>query len=381
MNQGQRNDYMDRYLTLGSLYVKADVYSVYKKSIIPYTQAWNLDFAEQIQSKLPRELRNMVFEYLLDNATLHRYDRSIRSTMAPSCTCVANGKECHCLEKRDLPHFLRPAYVGEQTGYEIVEMLYERYLCEGSIVIYEPYNFRRAMYDDNFKVKFNPSSAIRSVVVRCILDRYRQPRLDPRTKKMIPSPSSGLQNNSNGFAQLKASFTDMLSYQEKQGFDLELLLEQRNVRVCVLEEGMAAIQEVRSVFIEEGAYVDVRWSYMSPLDFRCRPQRVHPTYMYLQKEFVTMPRIESRAKVLGEWLQVWFVLPFYAKANYCQMYAAGHILSHNAHFLQETAEPSNNIPEGFDIDYEGNYVIEWFQDDSDENSGSGSSDEDSDTEL
>ncbi|EAT89560.1 hypothetical protein SNOG_02829 [Parastagonospora nodorum SN15] len=40
------------------------LHSVYDRSIVPYCRSWNLQFAEELQARLPVEIRNLVYQYL-----------------------------------------------------------------------------------------------------------------------------------------------------------------------------------------------------------------------------------------------------------------------------------------------------------------------------
>lgn len=44
----------------------------YKSAVIPYSKAWYFDFAAKMYARLPRELRDMIYHYLLDDENFER---------------------------------------------------------------------------------------------------------------------------------------------------------------------------------------------------------------------------------------------------------------------------------------------------------------------
>jgi len=42
----------------------AEMSSVSESTIIPYAKAWNLSFAEKLQARLPRELRDLIYRWM-----------------------------------------------------------------------------------------------------------------------------------------------------------------------------------------------------------------------------------------------------------------------------------------------------------------------------
>jgi hypothetical protein len=58
---------MARRVGLGISFVPliyAEASSVHKTTVIHYSRTYNRAFADQIQARLPRELRNMIYEWL-----------------------------------------------------------------------------------------------------------------------------------------------------------------------------------------------------------------------------------------------------------------------------------------------------------------------------
>jgi hypothetical protein len=61
------------------------LHSVYDRSTVPYCRSWNLQFAEELQARLPVEMRNLVYHYLWDRDTIVGY---------PDLARLAGGSKC-----------------------------------------------------------------------------------------------------------------------------------------------------------------------------------------------------------------------------------------------------------------------------------------------
>lgn len=62
MNNGQRHEWLGRCVVTFPLPVQANIDSKYKSAIVPYSKAWSRGFAANIHARLPRELRDLIYE-------------------------------------------------------------------------------------------------------------------------------------------------------------------------------------------------------------------------------------------------------------------------------------------------------------------------------
>jgi hypothetical protein len=99
--------------------------AIFDDTIVPYAQAWNLRFAEQMQSCLPPELRQLVYSYLWDEDSRQEYDMWLAHDAFDGKPCTR--RPCKCLPNGtwELPHFTLPAYVGPAMALETVEVWYK----------------------------------------------------------------------------------------------------------------------------------------------------------------------------------------------------------------------------------------------------------------
>lgn len=112
----------------------------YRPSAICCASAtWNLRFCEEMQARLPLELRNMVYKHIWDfNTTFETYNGLVFLAQR-RCQGFCEGKEeeCQrlastsepgtkssCRSHRNTPFFMRPGYVGQETAREVVEAWY-----------------------------------------------------------------------------------------------------------------------------------------------------------------------------------------------------------------------------------------------------------------
>ncbi len=291
-----------------------------------------------MQSKLPRELRYMVFEHMWDENTFSRYFSSLAHVIGCGCGYHNSVETCNNrVETASLPHFVRPKYVGMPTAYEIVETLYKRWQTRyGTIEIDNIKHIDQVLHTDRFKVKFNPLPVIRGLTLRCKLDFWRQPRVYFNTKKNPPNQVSPReQNNSIKVSQFKPCIEKLLQIQNKKNFDLIFHLTQRNVRLSVLEAALGPIGEIRSGFLAAGATVKVDWAYHG--DTLERSLIHDPIIMDLTDAFSDMPSSRWRRQVITDWGRVRISRSFLLRVSQIfQLFLHGKIRSHHVRFNRES---------------------------------------------
>lgn len=125
--------------------------SMSEGTIIPYCQTWNLQFAEEMQGRLPVELRNMICQYLWDGDTFAAF---------PDLQKVAGGSRSvdDSRSKLTLPLFIDPKYVGLTTARETVRAFYNAvHLTRHMIIVHRPEHIKAAVTQDVFRVGLDPS--------------------------------------------------------------------------------------------------------------------------------------------------------------------------------------------------------------------------------
>lgn len=209
-----------------------------------------------MQAKLPPELREMVYSYLLDAETRSR----------PAVRAVISGEEDHDSfhenhhEEFNIPRFMRPGYVGASVALEVVHALYKAFDV-GKIVITSPRQIFNALFTDRFDVGLQPFSILRAVTIHCMLDGYRTPPMHhPLTNRC---KHTWKEHHYPRRAELTEHFQKLLLIENKEDFKLRIVLIQRNVRIAILAEAIVTLRGIRRQLIEDGAEVSLAWAYCS----------------------------------------------------------------------------------------------------------------------
>ncbi|KAF1849194.1 uncharacterized protein K460DRAFT_365107 [Cucurbitaria berberidis CBS 394.84] len=285
---------------------------VYRDTIIPYSKTWNQQFAAQIQTRLPPEVRDMIYHHLWNidprrsfpNTIARSQIRSSRDhteftwdsdtiTLYPSLAGFArstvrgdkNDIRQLC-ERSFLPHYICEEYVGPTTATEVVLSMYKAFGTAGFLLC-QSHRIERVLTEDCFDVGLDPLSAIRQLTVHCKMDRYRTP--PPKHPLFF-----GCNHKISELAYvrkkaLKADFGPLLDVKKKSGFKLHILLIQRVVRIDVLAEFIETLSEIYEAFCKNGACVTVSWTYRG----HWHPNQMIPDEDLVIKDITTffdMPR-------------------------------------------------------------------------------------------
>lgn len=156
-----------------------------------------------------------------------------------------------------LPHFLCSEYVGRATASESVHALYKA-LHGHDAVRASTQNLHDALFEDRFHVGLQPFTVMREFRIYCKLDRRTPPLRHELTKDCHHSGPETIYIDQ---ARLKADLKALDIIKDKKNFKLEILLLQRNIRPSVLAESFEVFRDVRKTFIEQGAVVQIIWSY------------------------------------------------------------------------------------------------------------------------
>ncbi|KAF2877559.1 hypothetical protein BDV95DRAFT_151661 [Massariosphaeria phaeospora] len=225
--QGKRARYLHKALGLEKGPLEA--------ASVAYSKAWTLQFATALQSRLPRELRDVIYGQLWDRAAISKVYKALGTSLTErSCP----GPNCDCLKNVQVPHVVDPAYIGPQVALEVVESFYKAALSQprNPFSVQKVCNVKHALEDDVFHVGFKPAAIYRSMTVSCGLDEYANfgPRflLEPYVQAGFEAPR-GIPN--------------------KKGFSLHVNITQRYFRLEVLRQLVDMLRPVCEEFEREGA--------------------------------------------------------------------------------------------------------------------------------
>ncbi|KAF2822875.1 hypothetical protein CC86DRAFT_409651 [Ophiobolus disseminans] len=230
LNRGQHKDWVGR---------QAPAPFVHDHSIIPYCQAWNVRLAEEMQACLPVEMRNLVYYYLWDKATIIAYPDLMR--VAGGTRCV---DECATLA---LPHFVKLDFMGMTTARETVRALYDAFHLRGEhVLVRHPKHIETAVTKDVFGVGLDPGLHLKSLTVRIKLDKLRTARTPHILTKICRHTQSDKIYTQKD--ELKEWLKALLYIRHKAEFELRIDLFQRDVRLTVIEEVLIALMEILQAF-------------------------------------------------------------------------------------------------------------------------------------
>jgi hypothetical protein len=70
LNRGLYNDWLTMHVSAPTPVTSLTLRSVNDRSILPFSKAWNLQLAEEMQARLPVEMCSLVDHYFWDAETL-----------------------------------------------------------------------------------------------------------------------------------------------------------------------------------------------------------------------------------------------------------------------------------------------------------------------
>lgn len=231
--------------------------STYDTTIVPYARAWNRAFANQIQARLPRELRNMIYEWLWDDDTVDEYWDGIFLDSDEATSADHHSCDWEPPFWMEIPHFFLPSYVGLASAFELIETMYTN--LPQSLVAQTPERIKDVLFNDLLHVGYIPIFKISALYVACKVCNYRTPKkCSKKNKRCEHSPKERAYVRQS---ELKACFDHLLAIPKKDGFELRVVFKQRDIRLAVLEEALQTFIEVHHTFIQAGAHVEVKWEY------------------------------------------------------------------------------------------------------------------------
>lgn len=231
---------------------------------MPHSKAWNRELAEKMRVTFPLEIRSMIHDYLLDSDMWDDYERPLQAVMSAlppeigHCRCLTHG---HGLPR--VPHYLSAEYMGSDTAHEIVGKLYgSDWFKEETLYVGLP-RLHDLLHIDAFGVGFDPASCIKSLEIVCFVDSHRRiptSHVQSETCQHTPKERRFIERE-----DLESDFNHLLGVVDNKGFKwLEVIFQQRNVRISVLEEALEAFSGVYQAFTKAGIEMCISWQYSSP---------------------------------------------------------------------------------------------------------------------
>jgi hypothetical protein len=211
----------------------------------PHCKAWNLAFFEKIHTRLPVELRSMIYAHLWDEATL----ASTYRLMSKSLTGLYRGNyETYHLVKEH-PHYMKPAYVGSRTALEVVEAWYRAMgrSTAQRFVINKVRQLERFVTEDVFFVGLYPAKVVRRLDIELNM------------RDLFLSPDDTMDGDRT-MARYYVEFLYRIG--NKKGFKLNIKLEQRRIFLNMWPLALEVLGPVVRTFKNEGAYVRIHWTHM-----------------------------------------------------------------------------------------------------------------------
>lgn len=280
------------------------------KIIVQYSKSWNLRFANIVQTRLSRELRDMIHAHLwMAKDTVEKYEGLMSAiTVKQSSSVKYSALITYRALFRGFP-IINKNYVGSTTACEAVDAMYRALpLFAGKTPLTIRLDDVPYVCGDPFNIGHNGTSALRQFKIVCKIDRYR-------TRNKCRARASCTHTASERVytyrENIRHELAPLLQVAKKRNFQLELLFIQRNIRLGVLSEVLDAFSEVYWAFETAGANVTVTWQYADksingPVTWGPNSTLTYETHKLARdvKPFFEMHRSNWRAETLLDFQDV-----------------------------------------------------------------------------
>ncbi|XP_014550838.1 hypothetical protein COCVIDRAFT_31530 [Bipolaris victoriae FI3] len=263
--------------------------TIVNRTIIPYCKIWNQNLAAQMQDRLPREIRDMIYQHLWhydpDRTSPHllarQHVKQHYTFTCPYCPpdtiamfprlidiaqCMfraEDGDLSQLFDHSALPHYLSPDYVGDLTAHEIGVSFYKS-LNEEDLLQCQSSRIELVLQNDAFHLGLPTIELIRSLTVHCNIDRYRTPPQQHALSSKCRHTLSETALVRSGL--LFDDFCSLLDIKNKKDFKLHVIMHQCYIRLNVLEEAIEALRSVLESFLRDGSFLTVTWTYRGHWD-------------------------------------------------------------------------------------------------------------------
>jgi len=186
----------------------------------------------------------MVYDNLWDGNNEDRQHRAMGRTL--QSVCSSGDKECPCRD--GLPHFVKPAFVGSDAALEAVEAWYRAAQRDPWPFLWasQVRHVERLVTADAFFVGLNPADVLRKLTLELDMEG------------LLLSPDGDFAADPS----IARHYLGLLSkIKNKRGFDLNVILSQRRIRLNLWPQAFDLIRPVLNEFENEGACVHVTWNH------------------------------------------------------------------------------------------------------------------------
>ncbi|KAF2107258.1 hypothetical protein BDV96DRAFT_303100 [Lophiotrema nucula] len=129
-----------------------------------YSQISTRHAVGDMRTKLPREIRDMIYHHLWDWSAIYAF-AGLEKLTYNKCP----GGECHCLRGIKIPRYLDPDFFGPDGAIEAAEALFRKLPWTTGLVRAD--DIKHILTNDPFHIGFSPLNAVRQLTVRFSLDR------------------------------------------------------------------------------------------------------------------------------------------------------------------------------------------------------------------
>jgi hypothetical protein len=193
-----------------------------------------------MNSRLPRELRDMIYAYLWDEMTASDAMSSIwKGHLAP----MDGISRCCGVFHGDRPHFINSELVGPHVPKEVVAAWYKaaQEVADHPFKALSPYDIEAFVTIDHFNLGINPATVLRRMDLEFDLEDF----------VMVCDPADGLD----------PVLDHLLRIQNKRGFILRVKLKQKRIRLNQWPIAVDISKPILQEFIAQGAQVRIYWTY------------------------------------------------------------------------------------------------------------------------
>ncbi|KAF2688856.1 hypothetical protein K458DRAFT_154052 [Lentithecium fluviatile CBS 122367] len=225
-------------------------------TIKTYSQVATFDIAERMQTKLPRELRDIITRQVWDPSLQgHLRPTLYEDDLARIFRTKCPGRPCECLrDVKNLNPWLNPACVGPAAALESAEMVYR--LIVGMYAD-SPEMINYQLYADPFHVGFTPLPVIDNFTIEINIDYHFR-----KQRRSREAAHKNKDKEAYSFLDtLAEAVENLLKIPKKRGFTLDITLEQRYIRPNVLTEVLKVLKPAIEEFDKEEADIDMRFVY------------------------------------------------------------------------------------------------------------------------
>jgi hypothetical protein len=120
----------------------------------------NIVSLKRMQEQLPREVRELSYERVLDGEEFEHTLQYMRNTVNRRCTQCKEPEKLDCAMHRHLPHYVRTCLVGKKTAKEMVECWYGvvARAPDNTLSAYDPDGLKLIVCNDVFYLGLDPST-------------------------------------------------------------------------------------------------------------------------------------------------------------------------------------------------------------------------------